>query len=577
MKNIKSLLTIFVSILLLTSCQSPKPSLVYTAKQRADTASAKAEGTKYAVSTQGKFTSLAAQTILKKGGNLIDAAVAASFAVSVERPQSTGIGGGGFMLYHEAKTGKIYAIDFRERAPLKAHKDLFIEKDGAANLNKSQNGILSVGVPGMVAGLVEIHQKFGKLKFEEVIAPAIELADKGFPLYEELHRALTYKKDVLNKDPEASRIFLIEGEVPPVGTQIIQKDLAETLREISKKGKKGFYQGVVAKSILGTSKKYNGILTQKDFDIYKVKWREPIMGNYAGYKVYSMPPPSSGGIHVIQFLKFLEKDNLRQYGPQSVEALHLAASALQSAFADRATYLGDPDFVKVPQTELIADEYIAKRRQEVSLKKSRKAAEVKAGSIEGYESTETTHMSLMDSEGNAIATTQTINGWLGASIVAKGSGVLLNNEMDDFSAKKGTSNLFGAIGGKPNSIAPQKTPLSSMSPTILMKGNSPQLVLGAPGGTRIISCVAQTILNYVEFNLSLYDSVAAARYHHQWQPDFILLEEPGPKSKVVSGLQKLGYEIKIQPIGCNVMAVAREGELLKAVADPRDIGTSLSE
>lgn len=576
MKSLNTLL-LSSSFIIISACQTPTSQLVYSAKQRADTSQAQATGQKYAISTQGRYSTLAGQKMIQKGGNLIDAAVAASFTVSVERPQSTGIGGGGFMIYHEAKTKKIYAIDFRERAPLKAHKDLYLEKDGGANLDKSQNGILSVGVPGLVAGLIEIHQKFGQLKLSEVLEPAIELADQGFPLYEELHRALSYKKDVLAQDPEAARLFLLNGEPPPLGHMIVQKDLAQTLRQIAKSGKRGFYQGPVAQSILKTSKKYKGLLTQKDLDIYQVKWREPIQGDYAGYKVYSMPPPSSGGIHVIQFLKFLEKDNLIKYGPQSVESIHLAASALQSAFADRATYLGDPDFVKVPQQELVADNYLLQRRKEVVLNKARKAADVKAGTIEGYESSETTHMSLMDSEGNAIATTQTVNGWMGASIVAQGSGVLLNNEMDDFSAKKGTSNLFGAIGGEPNAIAPQKTPLSSMSPTILMKDQTPHLAIGAPGGTRIISCVAQTILNYTEFKLSLYDSVASVRYHHQWQPDYLLLEEPGPAPKVVQGLKNLGYEVKIQPIGCNVMAVAKEGDVLKAMADPRDIGTSVAE
>lgn len=561
----------------LISCQTKAPSpVIHTAKERADHATAEAFGKQFAIATQGRYASWAAEEIFAQGGNIIDAAVAASFTVSVERPQSTGLGGGGFMLFHEAKTGKTYAIDFRERAPLKATKNMYVRK-GKADTNLSQNGALAVGVPGMVAGLVQIHHRFGSLPLDKVIAPAIRLAENGFPIYEEFHTALLDRADELRKDPEAAKIFLNNGEVPAVGTVLVQKDLAKTLRLIAQKGQEGFYKGPVADSIVNFMKKRKGLITHKDLQSYEVKWRTPIVGEFDGYEVASMPPPSSGGVHVIQFLNFLEKDHLSQQGFLSKNSIHLAASALQSAFADRAKYLGDPDFVQVPVRGLTSPKYLEGRRAEVNLDKARKADEVAAGNPLPYESTDTTHISLLDNQGNAVSSTQTINGWMGAAVVAPGTGVVLNNEMDDFSAQEGSSNLFGAIGGKPNAIAPKKTPLSSMSPTILMKNNQPVLAVGAPGGTRIISCVAQTILNYVEFKLPLYDAVTAVRYHHQWRPDVLYIDPPGPRPEVLQGLQNMGYDVKIEPVPCYVMAVAREGDRLHGVADPRDIGISVAK
>ncbi|MBV2169097.1 MAG: gamma-glutamyltransferase [Bdellovibrio sp.] len=578
MKTLSSVL--LVLSFFVTSCQttSSRYGVIHTANERSDHASAEAVGTQYVVSTQGRFATKAAEKMFSLGGNIIDATVAASFAVSVERPQSTGLGGGGFMLYHEAQSGKTYAIDFRERAPLAATKNMYVGKDGVASPQRSQNGALAVAVPGLVAGLLEVHKKFGRLPLEKVLQPAIELAETGFPIYEEFHRALDFRASELKKDPAAKSIFLnAQGQVPPIGTLLVQKDLAKTLRLIAQKGKDGFYSGSVGNSLVRYSQSNGGLLTHKDLKTYEVKWREPLLGQFHGYQVYSMPPPSSGGVHVIQFLNFLENDHLLQEGILSKKSIHLAASALQSSFADRATYLGDPDFVSVPVKGLISPEYIHARRNEVSLQRARKAGEVKAGNPLPYESTETTHLSLMDAQGNAVSTTQTINGWMGAAVVAPGTGVVLNNEMDDFSAQEGSANLFGAIGGKANAIAPKKTPLSSMSPTLLLKEGKPIMAVGAPGGTRIISCVAQTILNYVEFKMPLYDAVASVRYHHQWQPDVLYIDPPGPRPEVLQELKALGYDVRLEPIPCNVMAVTREGSTLHGVADPRDIGTSVGK
>ncbi len=573
-----SALTLVVGCKTLPQSQKNLNAVIKSGEERADHESARASGSKYAISTQGKYATLAGQKMLAAGGNIIDAAVAASFVISVERPQSTGIGGGGFLVYRDVKSGKTYAIDFRERAPLKASKDMYLGKDGKPQPRLSQDGILSVGVPGLVAGLLEIHKKFGSLPLAQVIAPSIELAENGFPIYPELHEALTFRAETLKKDPTARMIFLnASGEVPAVGTLLVQKDLAKTLKLISAKGRDGFYKGPVANSIVKFSNQTKGLITSKDLTSYEVKWREPVTGKFHGYDVYSMPPPSSGGVHVIQFLNFLENDKLAQKGVLTDSSIHLAASALQSSFADRAKYLGDPDFTKVPVKGLIDPKYVASRRAAVDPKKARHISDVEAGNPMPYESSETTHLSIMDAEGNAVATTQTINGWMGAAVVAPGTGILLNNEMDDFSQAEGASNLFGAVGGAPNAIAPRKTPLSSMSPTILVKDGKAVMSVGAPGGTRIISCVAQTILNYIEFELPLYESVAMIRYHHQWQPDKLVIEAPGPKPEVLKKLQDMGYTVDIKRIGCNVMAVAREGNNFVGVADPRDIGTSAAE
>ncbi|MGZ3775976.1 MAG: gamma-glutamyltransferase [Pseudobdellovibrionaceae bacterium] len=578
----------FLSIMVIVSfcipfygCQTPSSKespVILTAKERLDHASSEAYGKEYAIATQGHFSSLAGEKMFSLGGNIIDAAVAASFTVSVERPQSTGIGGGGFLLYHEAKTGKTFAVDFRERAPLKASKDMYLDKAGNVKTSLSKNGVLAVGVPGLVAGLLEIHKRFGSLPLTVVLQPAIELAENGFPIYNDLHNALEKRHDELVKDPGTKKIFLdAQGNVPAVGTILVQKDLAGTLKQIAKKGRDGFYKGTVAKSIVTFNKRNGGLIAQKDLDRYETKWREPLQVVYKDYKVATMPPPSSGGIHVIQFLKFLENDNLSKSGPLSTKSIHLAASALQSAFADRAKYLGDPDFAVVPVRGLISEKYIAERRHEVKEDKARKADEVTAGNPFPYESTQTTHISMMDNKGNAVTTTQTINGYMGAAVVVPETGIVLNNEMDDFSAKEGSANLFGAIGGKPNSIAPRKTPVSSMSPTILFKNNKPVLSVGGPGGTRIISCVAQTILNYTEFKLPLYESIAMIRYHDQWQPDILYIDPPGPKPSVVESLKNMGYDVHIEPVPCNVMAVANENESLHGVSDPRDIGISVAK
>ena len=588
MKNFKTLFIILFTFFLV-QCQSPKGLLplknlalpILTDSIRPYHSDAEALGNQYAIATQGIYATKAAQKIFSEGGNAIDAAVAASFILAVERPHSTGIGGGGFMLFREGKSQKVYAIDFRERAPLQAKTDMFLNSDGKANSELSQNGILATAIPGLVAGLAEIHQRFGHLSWQKILQPAIELAKKGFPIYPNLAMALSKKETTLAQDSEASRIFLDKNKKAlPVGYILIQKDLAKTLTKIALNGRAGFYQGETASLFTQFSKKLNGLVTKKDLQLYQVKWRTPLLGSYKGYAIFSMPPPSSGGVHVIQFLNMLEDDHLIEKGLLSTKSIHLAASALQSAFTDRARYLGDPDFVDIPVSLLTSKKYAQLRRSQFKNTSARKATEVSAGESfsdqTSEEHTETTHLSIMDKNGDTISTTQTINGFMGAGIVIPGTGIILNNEMDDFSALTGASNLFGAVGGAANKISPRKTPLSSMAPTIVVKDGVSMMSLGAPGGTRIISCVSQTLLNYLEFKLPLFESVALIRYHHQWKPDVLDIDPPGPTGQTLSELLKMGYDVHINAVPCNVMAVTRENNIFHAVADPRDIGTSIA-
>lgn len=571
--------------LVVVSCQHNTLSqasggYIPSARIRGERSLAEARGQKYVISTHGKHTTRIAQDILKQNGNLIDAFVAASFAISVERPQSTGIGGGGFLLYHDAKSKKTYALDFRERAPHKATRDMYLDAQKKAQPELSQDGVLAAGTPGLVKGLWEVHKKFGKLPWKQVVSPSVELARNGFEVYEELYDALADRRPILAKDLEARKIFLnAEGQAWPVGHKLQQPELAQTLETIAQEGGNTFYTGAISNLISEFSQKNRGILSKKDLSQYRVKWRTPIQGEYMGHHFYSMPPPSSGGIHVYQFLKMLENENLKPQDMNTAEALHLQAAALQSAFADRAVHLGDPDFYPVPVKDLTKLNYLKQRRASILPGKARKQAEVQAGQFKNkYESTETTHMSMMDSEGNAISSTQTINGWMGAGVVVPKTGILLNNEMDDFSIQSGVANLYGAIGGKANEIQPLKTPLSSMSPTIILdKNKTPVMAVGAPGGTTIISCTAKTIFNYFHYKLPLWESVTNIRLHHQWSPDRLLLEEPGPPRAELKKLEDYGYDVKVKPFICKIMAAARNGTELTAVADPRDIGTSAGE
>lgn len=574
---------VFALLLILLGCASKSikiekesPAWLPHATASVSKPSAEAYGKKFMVSADGVASSKAGAKMFALGGNAIDAAVAASFAISVERPHSTGLGGGGFLVLYSAKEKFTYAFDFRERAPLKASRDMYLDAEKNPVPKLSIDGALASGVPGMVAGLLEVHRRFGKLPLSTVVEPAIEVAENGFVVYPDLANALADRKYILEKIPASAKIFLkADGSTYGVGEVLVQKDLAKTLREIAKKGKSGFYEGWVAKAIVGDMKKWGGAITQQDLRKYKVKEREPVRGIFMGHEVVSMPPPSSGGTHVIQLLNLMEEEDFSK-GNAHPHYVHRFAQSMQRAYADRAEYLGDTDFVMVPMKGIRSKEYAKTLRAQFGDRAS-PSTDVKAGEPRRFEGDHTTHLNVMDAEGNTVASTQTINGWMGSGLVVEGTGIVMNNEMDDFAIKPGVANLFGALGGDKNSIAPLKTPLSSMSPTILFKNGSPVLALGSPSGTRIITCVTQVILNRIGFGLPLYDAVSTARYHHQWFPDEIRSDAPGFPSRLASDLEGRGHKLRIQDLGCRIAAIENQAGVLHGVMDPRGDGIAAGE
>lgn len=535
-------------------------------------------GKKYMISTQGSATTNAAKFVFDKGGNIYDAAVAASFAISVERPHSTGLGGGGFMLMNHAKSKKVEALDFREMAPRMARKNMFLDKNNKQVKERSLTGALAVGTPGLVAGVLQVHKSYGSLPLSTIMKPAIDLANNGFIIYPALEKAISYSAKRLCKFDSSKEIFLDKNcEPKKQGDLLIQKDLAKTLIMIRDHGVDSFYKGDIAKLIVESQRKYNGLLTMKDLKHYKVKNRKPIVGSFRGNKIISMPPPSSGGTHIIEILNILEGYDLKSMGAQSSQAIHLTSSAMQIAFADRAEYMGDSDFRSVPVDKLISKEYARKLRQRIPLNKALSSKDFPIPFRKlNKESDHTTHFTIMDESGNIISSTQTINGWFGSALVAKGTGIVMNNEMDDFASHVGGVNLFGAVGGKNNLVEPRKRPLSSMSPTIVLDKNSnPLLALGTPSGTRILTCVMQTVLNFIEHDMPLWESVASTRYHHQWSPEEIRIGDPGFSKEVESELMALGHKIKRKNLGCKIQAIQRHSDgVLHGVSDPREEGMS---
>lgn len=531
-------------------------------------------GEEAAIATQGPYASAAAQMILSMGGNLVDAAVASSFVISVERPQSTGLGGGGFLLYFKPGMPQPVSFDFREQAPLKAHSKMYLDNKGNEISKLSLDGSMAIGVPGLVAGLFEFHRQYGKLDWDLVLGPAIDLAEHGFEVYPELSEALKDRQDVLAQFPDSKKIFLNkEGKALGQGDWLFQKDLAQTLRIIAEQGDKGFYSGELAKKITSSIVSHGGVWGKDDLSSYKVKERTPIYGNYKGYGIYSMAPPSSGGVHVIQILNMVENDELAKYGAQDPRSVHLIASSMQQAFSDRAAHLGDSDFVHVPIVALSSKNYALEKRRLIPRYRALKKDEVLPfKTTEIKDPDHTTHFSMMSNKGEVVVSTQTINGWFGSGLVAEGTGIVMNNEMDDFATKVGASNLFGAVGGSQNLVEPNKRPLSSMSPTIVLKDGMPLLGVGTPSGTRILTCVAQTLLNVLEFKMNSWDAVSALRYHHQWSPDQLRFESDLLPASLKEDLQELGHDVVIKDLGCRIQLVRSNGFQLEAVSDPRGSG-----
>lgn len=521
--------------------------------------------------------------MLRQGGNAADAAVAASFAISVLRPQSTGIGGGGFLLLYLAKENKTLAIDFRERAPLTASRDMFV-RDGEAVPSLSRTGPLAVAVPGTVAGLVEVQQRYGSLSLEEVMQPAIRLAQEGFPVYPHLARAIAYRAEVLGESEATRAVYYRNDQTLGQGDLFVQKDLATTLRAIAKDGKAAFYTGRVAEAIVTEMQRIGGLLTQDDLDQYRVIDRTPVTGSFQGTRIYSMPPPSSGGVLLVQMLNVLSGFPLQKLGFQTPGATHILTETLRLAFRDRARYLGDADFVSVPVERLVSPAYAQDVRAKIDVSKATPSQGIPHIPTGQIESTSTTHLSVIDQAGNAVATTQTVNLYFGSGVMVPGTGIMLNDEMDDFNAQPDHPNAFGLIGNTDaNAIAPRKTPLSSMSPTIVTRDGKVELVIGGPGGSRIISSVLQVMLNVLAYRMSLPDAMFATRIHHQWYPDRLSLEvQTGRESNgLVEKLQAMGHEVKVVEWGPgkrsrfgNIQAIQvdRESGLITGVSDPRGEG-----
>ncbi len=475
--------------------------------------------------------------IMQKGGNAFDAMVATEMALALTYPTAGNLGGGGFIVYR-TQSGEIGSFDFREKAPLQATKDMYLDTEGAFIKEKSKVGGLAVGVPGTIAGIFAVHQKLGTLPIEEILEPVIDLAQRGYVVTEKQAKRLEKYKATFEEVNKETSLYTRDYKE---GDTIKNIALANTLTRISQQGRKEFYEGETARKLVDYINSKDGIISMKDLESYEAEWREPIVFDYKDLRVISMSPPSSGGICLAQILKSIEKFPLKKYGHNSTKAIQVITEAERRAYADRSHFLGDPDFVDIPVDELISDAYLKGRMDDFSFDKATLSAAMDHGEIPGYESTETTHYSIVDPFGNAVAVTTTLNGAFGSKLYVKELGFFLNNEMDDFSAKPGEPNMFGLIGGEANAIAPQKRMLSSMTPTIVEKEDSFWMTLGTPGGSTIITSVLQTILNVYEFEMNIQEAVNAPRFHHQWLPDIVLFEPNSFQKETLEELKGKGY------------------------------------
>jgi len=478
--------------------------------------------------------------VLRAGGNAVDAAVAVGYALAVVYPAAGNLGGGGFMTILLAD-GRRTFLDFREKAPLAATADMYLDKDGNVIKGASTDGHLAVGVPGTVSGMEAAREKYGTMKRATLIAPAIRLAQQGFVLEQGDVDMLATATDRFRKDPASAAIFLNHGEPFKAGQTLVQHDLARTLKRISAQGADGFYKGPVGAALVASSKAGGGIITQADLDQYRTRELQPVECSYRGYGIISAPPPSSGGVVICELLNILEGYPLKALGYRSAQAMHYQIEAMRHAYVDRNSYLGDPDFVRNPLDRLLDKDYAAQIRAVIAPDRAGVSMDIKPG-VAPHEGSNTTHYSIIDRWGNAVAVTYTLNNWFGAKLTAAGTGVLLNNEMDDFTAKAGVPNSYGLVQGEANAIAPGKRPLSSMSPTIVTKADKPLMVLGTPGGSRIITVVLLTMLNVIDYGMDIQQAVDAPRFHQQWLPDVTRLEADAISPAVRATLEGWGQK-----------------------------------
>lgn len=509
-----------------------------------------AESNNGMVSTQHFLATRVGEKILNKGGNAYDASIAIAFTLAVVLPRAGNIGGGGFMVMYDKETEKSYSIDYREKAPLLSTKDMYLNQDGSFNDQMlSTFGYLSIGVPGTVAGLWDVHKKFGSLPWSVLLEDAIDLAEKGFEITPFLADILFKYNEKLSFFNETKNIF--QASYPNFeGELLIQTDLAKTLKIISEKGRDGFYKGSVANKIAKAMKDNNGLITKLDLENYNPVWRKPLISQYRGNNIITMGPPSSGGLHIIQMLNILENYDLKEINHNSKEYINLLTEVMKYAYSDRSKYLGDPDFYDVPVEKITSKKYGKRIFNDIEIGQSKPVGEVKPGMYLETESHETTHFSVADADGNIVSSTYTLNSTFGSGVVIKGTGIVMNNEMDDFSAAPGIPNQFNLLGAEANEIAPNKRPLSSMTPTIVMKNNELFFTTGSPGGSRIISAVLQSILNIIDFDMNLEETTKARRIHHQWFPD-ILEVEYFIDNKIRKELEDINYSIVItDPLTC---------------------------
>ncbi|WP_298320464.1 gamma-glutamyltransferase [uncultured Aquimarina sp.] len=476
--------------------------------------------------------------ILLKGGNVFDAMVATEMALAVSYPYAGNLGGGGFMVYRKAN-GETGAIDYREKAPGAAFKDMYLDENGDPIPEKSQLGAMAVGVPGTIAGIFEVHKKFGTLPIKELLTPVVELANNGYIITEKQQKRLDHYRALFI---ETNKDTILYAKTYKALDTVKNPMLAKTLQRIIENGRDEFYKGETAKEMVNYIQSLGGIITMEDLSKYEAKWREPVKFTYKDLNIISMSPPSSGGVCLAQIMKMIEPYELSIYGHNSLKSIQVITEAERRAYADRSFYLGDPDFVKIPIDTLISESYLSERMKDFNPKKATLSSDLNYGSIPGYESSETTHYSIIDQFGNAISVTTTLNGAYGSKLYVPELGFFLNNEMDDFSAKPGTPNMFGLLGAEANSIAPEKRMLSSMTPTLVEKDGKLWMSVGTPGGSTIITSVLQTILNVKEYGMTMQDAVNAPRFHHQWLPDVVVFEPNSFDKEILDSLRTKGYK-----------------------------------
>ena len=535
------------------------------------------------VVSQEMLASQVGADILARGGNAVDAAVATGFALAVTLPRAGNLGGGGFMLVHLAAENKTVAIDYREMAPASASRDMFLDAEGDVDNKKARYSMQSSGVPGTVAGLLHALDSYGTMSLKQVLQPAIELAANGFKVSMDLSSSLQARQQTMHKNPASKEYFYkADGAGYEYGETLVQKHLAATLQRIAKKGRSGFYQGKTAQLIVAEMQRSGGLISHKDLTGYRVIERTPVCGDYRGNSVCAMPPPSSGGVHMLQMLNILEGWDLASLGHNSAAYIHRLVESMRRAYADRSSYLGDPDFFPVPVAELTDKQYATELREQINLAKSSRSADIRPGldnRSAGKESTETTHFSTWDRWGNVVSNTYTLNFSYGSGISVTGAGFLLNNEMDDFSAKPGSPNGYGLVGGIANAIEPGKRPLSSMTPTIVFdKSGAPILATGSPGGSTIITIVMQMLLNIIDFDMNVAEATAAPRIHHQWLPDRVFYEA-GVSADTLQVLREMGHQLndKTSRLGATQSIQAdSDGAMFYGTADYRREGSGVA-